>query len=136
MSQAKTQILEALNQKFLPYWSASPIANLRDSLIKNDGLYRIRLRITGEESILFMYSLGELGFIEVSEAGTVSKVDEEYWMDDVLDFLDGKQELYSNFWHTLDAKKVYRLWICLGANFMNHDLVLKKYRLHFERAIR
>ena len=56
-------------------------------------------------------------------------------MDDVLDFLDGRQELYSNFWHALDSRKIYRLWICLGANFLNHDLVIKKYRLHFERAI-
>ncbi len=64
------------------------------------------------------------------------RIDEDYWLDDVLDFLDGRQDLYSNFWHRLDSKRVYRLWTCLGANYMNHDLVLKKYRLHFERAIR
>lgn len=29
---------------------------------------------------------------------------------------------------------IYRLWTCLGANFMNHDLVEKKYTLHFGRA--
>ena len=62
------------------------------------------------------------------------KIDEDYWLLDVLDFLDGKQELYSNFWHQLDPKMVYRLWTCLGANWINHDLVLAKYRLHFERA--
>lgn len=61
-------------------------------------------------------------------------IDEEYWLLDVLDFLDGRQELYSNFWHKLDPKRVYRLWTCLGANFCNNDLILKKYRLHFERA--
>lgn len=42
--------------------------------------------------------------------------------------------MYSSFWHRLDPKKIYRLWTCLGATFMNHDLVLAKYRLHFERA--
>ena len=62
------------------------------------------------------------------------KIDESYWFDDVLDFLDGRQELYSNFWHRLDPKMIYRLWTCLGANFCNNDLVIAKYRLHFERA--
>jgi hypothetical protein len=63
-------------------------------------------------------------------------IDEDYWLDDVLDFLDGKQDLYSNFWHKLDPKRIYRLWTCLGANFCNNDLVLNKYRLHFERSKR
>ena len=64
------------------------------------------------------------------------QIDESYWLDDVLDFFDGRQELYSNFWHRLDPKTIYRLWTCLGANFCNNDLVIKKYRLHFERAAR
>lgn len=64
------------------------------------------------------------------------QIDEEYWLLDVVDFLDGRQELYSNFWHRLDSKRIYRLWTCLGANFCNNDLVIKKYRLHFERASR
>ena len=54
-------------------------------------------------------------------------IDEEYWMLDVLDFLDGKLEMYSSFWHALDPKKIYRLWTCLGANFCNNELVEKKY---------
>ncbi len=62
-------------------------------------------------------------------------MDESYWLEDILDFLDGRQELYSNFWHKLEPKMIYRLWTCLGANFCNNDLVIKKYRLHFERAI-
>ena len=62
------------------------------------------------------------------------QIDELYWFDDILDFLDGRQELYSNFWHQLNPKTIYRLWTCLGANFCNNDLVLDKYRLHFERA--
>ncbi|MFZ2255408.1 MAG: hypothetical protein WAW59_04575 [Patescibacteria group bacterium] len=64
------------------------------------------------------------------------QIDEEYWLDDVLDFLDGRQELYSNFWHRLNPKTIYRLWTCLGANFCNNELVISKYRLHFERAKR
>ena len=60
--------------------------------------------------------------------------DEEYWLCDILDFLDGKLEMYSSFWHELDPKKIYRLWTCLGANFCNNELVLKKYEYHFQLA--
>ncbi len=63
------------------------------------------------------------------------RMDESYWLEDILDFLEGKQDLYSNFWHKLEPKTIYRLWTCLGANFSNHDLVTKKYRLHFENAL-
>jgi hypothetical protein len=62
------------------------------------------------------------------------KIDEDYWFSDILDFLEGRQEMYSSFWHRLDPKKVYRLWTCLGATWMNHDLNIAKYRLHFTRA--
>lgn len=74
-------------------------------------------------------------FVEVPHDASM-KLDESYWLDDVLDFLDGRQELYSNFWHQLDPKMIYRLWTCLGANYCNNDLVIAKYRLHFERAAR
>jgi hypothetical protein len=134
ISIARERILTILNNRFLPYWSASPVASLRSALIKNpDGAYRIEYKIAGVESIIFEYSLAASSFSEVPNTPKLS-IDEDYWMVDILDFLDGKQELYSNFWHTLDPKRIYRLWTCLGANFMNNDLVIAKYRLHFERA--
>jgi hypothetical protein len=132
----KEKILEILNSRFLPYWSASPVASLRNTLIKNSGTYRIELRVTSYElPIVFEYSTARTGFILVPyEEGM--KIDEDYWLLDVLDFLGGWQEMYSSFWHRLDPKRIYRLWTCLGATYMNHDLNLAKYRLHFERAIR
>jgi hypothetical protein len=42
--------------------------------------------------------------------------------------------LYSNFWHTLTPGKAYRFWTCLWANFLNNDILLKKYKFHFKRA--
>ena len=45
MLLAKRRILEILNTRFLPYWSASPVAPLRDALMKNGGTYRISLKI-------------------------------------------------------------------------------------------
>lgn len=131
---AVVRILDILNYRFLPYWSASPVASLRSALIKNpDGAYRIEFKILGSESIIFEYSLASSIFSEVPNIPKI-RIDEDYWMLDILDFLDGKQELYSNFWHVLDPKRIYRLWTCLGANFMNNDLVINKYRLHFDRA--
>lgn len=42
----KKRILEVLNNKFLPYWSASPLASLREALVKNNGVYRIGFRVS------------------------------------------------------------------------------------------
>jgi len=55
-------------------------------------------------------------------------------MNDLEDFWNGSQELYSNFFHLLDIKRTYRLWNMLGANFFNHDIVKRKYEYNFERA--
>lgn len=138
LSLVKSQILEILNSRFLPYWSASPVASLRSALIKNkDGCYRIAFKIwsssENEWIILFEFSFAKSQFTEALYTETL-KIDEDYWLADILDFLEGRQEMYSSFWHLLDSKKIYRLWTCLWANFMNHDLLLKKYQFHFERA--
>lgn len=85
---AKVRILEILNSRFLPYWSASPVASLRSALIKSsDGTYRIEFKILGSESIIFEYSLASLLFSEVPNTPK-SRIDEDYWMLDILDFLD------------------------------------------------
>lgn len=60
--------------------------------------------------------------------------DEDYYANDLEDFYNGTQELYSNFWHKLNPKCAYRLWTCLWSNFLNNDLVYKKYEYHFVRA--
>jgi hypothetical protein len=87
--------------------------SLRDALIKNGGVYRIELRILSSESrMIFEYSLMNSVFVEVPYIKDMY-VDEDYWLDDILDFLDGKQDLYSNFWHKIDPKRIYRLWTCL-----------------------
>ncbi len=130
------KIRSILNTRFLPYWSASPVASLRSALIANrDGVYRIQFKINTEDSIIFEYSFASSEFLEVSFFPN-ARIDEDYWLSDILDYLDGRQELYSNFWHVLDPKRIYRLWTCLGADYMNNDLVIAKYRLHFERASR
>ncbi|MBP9779830.1 MBL fold metallo-hydrolase [Candidatus Gracilibacteria bacterium] len=134
LQDGKMRILDILNHRFLPYWSASPVASLRSALIKNrEGKYRIGCKYQ-DETIIFEYSFASSEFVEVAYESLLH-IDEVYWLLDILDFLDGKQELYSNFWHKLEPNMIYRLWTCLGANFCNNDLLLKKYTLHFEQAL-
>ncbi len=110
------------------------MASLRSALIGNrDGAYRILFKINTEDSIIFEYSFASSEFTQVLYTPAM-RIDEDYWLSDILDYLDGRQELYSNFWHQLDPKRIYRLWTCLGADYMNNSLVIAKYRLHFERA--
>ncbi len=53
----KKRILEILGTRFLAYWSASPVAPLRDALIKNSGTYRIQCIINNLQlPIIFEYS--------------------------------------------------------------------------------
>ncbi|MDD2745784.1 MAG: hypothetical protein PHU93_04565, partial [Candidatus Gracilibacteria bacterium] len=64
----------------------------------------------------------------------MDKIQEIYFANDLVDFLEGRLELYCNFIQTLDPKLNYRFWTVLGADFINHDIVEKKYRYHFEQA--
>jgi hypothetical protein len=130
------KIRNILNNRFLPYWSASPVASFRSALMANrDGAYHIQFRINSEDSIIFEYSFVSSEFTQIPFVLNM-RIDEDYWLSDILDYLEWQQELYSNFWHILDLKRIYRLWTCLGADYMNNDLVIAKYRLHFERASR
>jgi hypothetical protein len=133
IAEALAEIEKILSTTFLAYWSASPEASFRSALVKNQGTYSLVCH-SGETHYVFLYTLVS-GKFRRSDTW-IGKSDEEYFLLDVLDFLYGRQELYSNFWHKLDTKKVYRLWTFLGANFCNNELVLNKYKLHFERAKR
>ncbi len=123
-----------LNTRFLPYWFGTWVANFRDAILKNPSkTYNILITGMQVEKIVFSYCFSQTQF-EQREYVEWMNIDEDYYANDIDDFLSWKQELYSNFWHKLDPKKQYRLWTVLGANFINHDLVLKKYALHFELA--
>lgn len=133
-NEYKKIILDILNNRFLPYWSASPVASFRDWLLKNNWKYSIIfLDNDKKEKFAFEFSLAWQKFLE-KNISEIKNADEVYFLRDFIDFIEWRQELYSNFWHELDKKKIYRLWTCLWANFMNHDLILEKYRFHFKRA--
>jgi CRISPR/Cas system CMR-associated protein Cmr1 (group 7 of RAMP superfamily) len=59
---------------------------------------------------------------------------ETYFLEDLINFMEGKIELYSNFWQYLEPGTNIYLWECLGANFINNEIVLKKFRYHFDLA--
>lgn len=135
-----SRVLDVLNHRFLPYWSASPLGNIRQALYKNqDRKYRVWFAYVDQageiEKRVFEFGFSLFEFHEIPFSPDIS-LDEEYWLGDIIDYIEGRQDLYSSFWHRLDPTRVYRLWTCLGANWMNHDLVSLKYALHFDRASR
>lgn len=130
------KILQMLNTKFLPYQLGNIDDNLKNILLNSKNhRYIIKIKYGNSQEYFernYYFDFWSFGFQE--EKGKHEWYNEDYWANDVEDFLDGRQELYSNFWHTLNPTKAYRVWTCLGANFLNNDLVYKKYELHFKRA--
>ena len=133
-------VLGLLNGRFLPTKLADPDDNLKNIVLKNDDrTYRVLVRFGTAENFVaktFVWNFSKIGFVLEGEVSGNVRFDEDYWGNDLEDFFEGTQELYSNFLHKLDAGKGYRLWTVLGNDFLNHDLVQKKYAFHFERVAR
>lgn len=134
----KKIILELLNNRFIPFWLGNPDDNLKNLILKNENKkYTIKVTFwTKEKSEIVYYTIdfGQFTFTEWESRN--GYFDEDYWANDLEDFYEGKQELYSNFLHKLQPNKSYRLWTTLGANFLNNDLLIKKYSFHFEQALK
>lgn len=130
------KILEMLNNKFLPYRMANSEDNLKNAIINSKNhKYVVKIRYGNSQEYFernYFYSFWSIRFEE--ERGKHEDYNEDYWANDLEDFLDWTQELYSNFWHKLNPKKTYRVWTMLWANFINNDILYKKFALHFKRA--
>lgn len=130
------KILEMLNNKFLPYRLANSEDNLKNAILTSKNhKYVVKIRYGNTQEYFernYFYSFGSIRFEE--EKGKHEDYNEDYWANDLEDFLEGTQELYSNFWHKLNPKKTYRVWTMLWANFINNDILYKKFSLHFKRA--
>lgn len=130
------KILEMLNNKFLPYRMANSEDNLKNAILTSKNhKYVVKIRYGNEQEYFernYFYSFGSIKFEE--ERGKHEDYNEDYWANDLEDFLEWTQELYSNFWHKLHPKKTYRVWTMLGANFINNDILYKKFAFHFKRA--
>lgn len=130
------KILEMLNNKFLPYRMANSEDNLKNAILNSKNhKYVVKIRYGNSSQYFernYFYSFWSVRFEE--ERGKHEDYNEDYWANDLEDFLEWSQELYSNFWHKLNPKKTYRVWTMLGANFINNDILYKKFSLHFKRA--
>lgn len=130
------KILEILNNKFLPYWLWIPEDNLKNAILKSKNhKYVVKIRYWNENEFFernYYFDFSSFKFSE--EKWEHWEYNEDYWANDLEDFIEWRQELYSNFWHKLKKDKVYRVWTCLGSNFLNNDLIYKKYDFHFARA--
>lgn len=132
----ENKILNYLNTRFLPYRMGNTQDNLKNAILRSpEHKYVIKVRYWNNEEYFeknYYFDFSSTQFEE--EKWEHKNYNEDYWANDLEDFLEWRQELYSNFWHTLKPKKTYRLWTCLWANFINNDIVYKKYNLHFKRA--
>ncbi len=129
-------LLDLLNHRFLPFALASASDPLKAAILSsNDHRYRIAFKARNSDIIAtygFSWATGK--YAREEKPIELSRISEIYFLDDITDFLEGKQELYSVFVHEMQRGKSYRLWNILGANFINTDLLTRKYTYHFERA--
>ena len=129
-------MLDLLNHRFLPFALASASDPFKAAILSsNDHRYRIAFKARNSDIIAtygFSWTTGK--YAREEKPIELSRISEIYFLDDITDFLEGKQELYSVFVHEMQRGKSYRLWNILGANFINTDLLVKKYSYHFERA--
>lgn len=130
------KILEVLNNKFLPYRLANSEDNLKNAILNSKNKkYVVKIIYWSLEDHIqrnYYFDFSSTKFME--EKSKHDWHNEEYWANDLEDFIEWRQELYSNFWHKLDKKKAYRVWTTLWANFLNNDILLKKFDFHFKRA--
>lgn len=135
--QQEAIILDMLNSRFLPY----RMSNLEDpfkNVILNtpEHKYIIKVVYWAMWDFFTKYYTFDFSKTKFSEEKRRSEAySEDYFANDLEDFFNGKQELYSNFLHDLNIKRAYRFWTALWANFLNNDLVIKKYDFHFKRAM-
>lgn len=136
VKKQKEIIIDLINNRFFPYALANIELPLKDAILESiEKKYSIKVRYWTKENfedIYYVFDFGKLKF-EIENI-TNDYFNEDYWANDLEDFYDWTQELYSNFLHKLDEKKSYRLWTFLWANFLNNDLLYKKFEFHFKRA--
>lgn len=130
-------ILNLINTKFFPFWFAVKQDCIKNTILKNpDKNYTILVKFWTKENHIkkiYQYNFSQFNFILKDYNN--DRYDEDYWANDLDDYYNGTQELYSNFHHKLEKWKWYRLWTSLGMNYINNDLLYKKFDFHFKQAL-
>ena len=135
MTAQRARILTLLNDRFLPYLHGLRQPPVLHLLAAYDGSYRIRVHFGHVEDASvrdYILSYDTPLFTENSASEEVAQ--EAYWANDIDDFLDGRCDEFSPFCRDQFHVEHMRLWECLATPLMHSDLVIKKVRLHFERA--
>ena len=129
-------ILDLLNNRFLPYRLANTQDPLKNIILNSsNNKYVIKIRYWTKENYYernYFYDFSVFKFQE--EKWKHWDYNEDYRANDIEDFYNWRQELYSNFLHNLKKWKIYRFWTFLWSNFINNDLIYKKFNFHFKRA--
>ncbi|MDD2907008.1 MAG: MBL fold metallo-hydrolase [Candidatus Gracilibacteria bacterium] len=133
----KEIIISLINNRFFPYALANLEMPLKDIILESpEKKYSIKVRYGTKEDFETVYYVFDFSKFRFEEEKLENDFfNEDYWANDLEDFYNGTQELYSNFLHKLDENKGYRLWTYLGSNFLNNDLLYKKFDFHFKKAI-
>ncbi len=134
---AQARRIEAiLNSRLLPLLIGARRPPVEQILSDHGGEYRIRIRF-GDASAFdegdFVLGFRKFRFITSMPEGEAA---EAYWANDLEDFLTGTADEFSLFPRKPIGARNQRLWNCLGMPYLNQDLILRKLRLHFERAAR
>jgi hypothetical protein len=136
ISKQEEIILDLLNNRFLAYYLWNTENNLKNVLLKEKD-YIVKINYWFNNNYIVKYYrfwFNSFRFTQL-ENNPQNIYNEDYFANDLEDFYNWKQELYSNFLHKLEKWKSYRLWNVLWVNFLNNDLIYKKMELHFKRAV-
>lgn len=130
-------ILDILNHRFVPYGLALSSDPLKLAILSS---YRhsYPIALADEQGMIiesYSYDWSSGKYQKDAQRVDRKNASEIYLLVDLIDYLEGRQELYSTFVHKMEPGKFGRLWTTLGANFINLDLQTKKLTYHFERAL-
>ncbi len=137
LDSQRNRILEILNGRFLPWWVGARNPPVEHVLSQVGGEYRIRVRYgtTAEHAAEdYVASFQRLRFTPAPLTDDPEEIQEEYWGNDLEDYLDGRADDFSTFCRRPPGGSLTRVWDSLGMPYLNDDLVAKKMRFHFERA--
>lgn len=131
-------LLQALNERFLPWLIGRRQPPIEHLLSHYEGEYRIRVRHvadgkdpSGFHEKDYRITFDELRFQPCSAAGEAQEV---YWALDLDDYFEGRCDDFTTFARRQPGGEARHFWDCLGMPYLNNDLVQKKLRYHFERA--
>lgn len=135
-SAAEGAILNALNQRFLPHWLTGleePAKQVLHSIPERKYCIEV-VYGEGDSEERVHYTFGFDSFAFAADPGWKKKPHEQYFASNLIDVLEGRQDVFSSTIDWTPPGTSLRFWAALGLPFLNSDLVYKKLEFHFERA--